>query len=128
MNNGQLKQRLRDESKRKDLDPYLQNFINDAGRRINNRFGTHLGDLFEDIDTNSVLANQHLLYFYDAMRSLSIFIKDFDESMAFDSLWEAEAKRMNIHNRDESWVTDAQTNTKILSEYERAAILAAEGS
>jgi len=121
MNNGELKQRLVNYSHRGDLTPNLQGFINDAGQRINNRFGLLLGDLFNDLDTNYVLGNHSILYFYAAMRELSIFIKDFDEGSRFNELFDREASEMNINNMQDSWTDNTITHPYVTSEIERSA-------
>lgn len=122
MNNGELKQRLRDLSHRDDLDDYLQGFINDASNRINNRSGYDLGDMFEDTDSNAIIANHHLLYEYAAMRELSIHNKDWEEAVRFDDLFDKEINRMDIHSASDVWETNATELTYIRNEAETAAL------
>lgn len=123
MNNGELKQRLRDLSHRTDLEGHLQTFINAASNRINNRSGYDLGDMFEDTDSNVIIANHHLLYEYAAMRELSIQIKDWEEGVRFDDLFDKEISRMDIHSNSDDWVTNNTELTYIRTPAETAALL-----
>jgi len=122
MNNGELKQRLRDLSHRDDLDDFLQGFVNDGAKRINNRAGLDLGDMFDDLDSNAIVANHHLLYEYAAMRELSIFNKDWEEGIKYDDLFDKEISRMNIHSTSDDWVTNVTELTHIRTEAETAAL------
>ena len=122
MNNGELKQRLRDLSHRDDLDDYLQGFVNDAANRINNRAGLELGDMFDDTDSNVIIADHHLLYEYAAMRELSIYNKDFEEAVKFDDLFDKEISRMDIHSTSDSWETNQTELYYIRTEEESAAL------
>lgn len=96
MNNGELKVKLEELSHRRDLGGQLQGFINDATKRINRRFGTDYDDMLGEGDSNTVLAHYHDLYVYEAMRQLSIHIRDWEEAQQFDALFVAEAQRQNI--------------------------------
>ena len=121
MNYGELKQKLRDNSHRNDLDPQWFRIVDAAKQRINTRFGFELGQLQIDSDTNTVLANQDNLYFFASMRETSIFIKDFEEAVRFDELFDKEASRMNIHYRGDDWITVSSGTPYIHSEAELAA-------
>jgi hypothetical protein len=123
MNYGELQQVLRDNTHRDDLDPQWFRIVDRAKQRINTRFGLQLGVLQIDTDTNTVLTNQDDLYFYASMREASIYIKDFEEAVRFDELFDKEASRMNIHYRGDDWVTDATELTYVRSEEESAVIL-----
>ena len=126
MNNGELKTKLTNYSHRGDLAPYLQDFINAATVRINTRFGKTYSPMSADTDSNPIIAKWgHTLYFYSAMRELSVYIKDFEEAVRFDELFDKEASRMNIHVRDDTWKTDSTVLTHVRSEEETAAILEA---
>lgn len=123
MNNGELKTKLRNYSHRGDLDSQLQGFINTATERLNQRFGFTLANMGIDTDSNPVIANHgETLYFYAAMRELSVYIKDFNEAVRFDELFDKEAGRMNIHYRGDDWVTDQTVLTYVRSEEESLAI------
>ena len=121
MNYGELKQKLRDNSHRNDLDLQWFRIVDAAKQRINVRFGFELGQLQIDSDTNTVLANQDNLYFFASMRETSIFIKDFEEAVRFDELFDKEASRMNIHYQGEDWVTGHYGTPYIHSEAELQA-------
>ena len=123
MNNGEMKTKLTRWSHRADLADDMQSFINGATERINQRFGTRFSAMGAPSDSNPVLADHgETLYFWACCRELSTFIHDFDEAQHYDGMFEAEARRMNIHVRTESWVTDANTLTHIRNEAETAII------
>lgn len=123
MNYGELKAKLVDYSHRDDLGAQMFRIVDTAKQRINTRFGLALGAMQIDTDTNTVLANQDDLYFYGAMRELSLYIKDMEEAVQFDQLFDKECARMNIHYRGDDWVTDATVLTHVRSEAETKVIL-----
>ena len=96
MNNGELKQRLRDLSHRADLEEHLQGFINQATWRINRRFHKDYVDLSGDSDSNPILAEDADLYIYAAMCELSHFIRDWEEHDRYHAKWTEEANRAQV--------------------------------
>lgn len=121
MNNGEIKQRIREMSHRTDIEDRLQEFINTAMRRINNRAGYELGDMFEDTDSNAISANFPELIIYGAMRELSVEYKNFEEAVSFDDLFDKEISRLDVHSNDDAWVTNQTELTYIRSEAETEA-------
>ena len=74
MNNGELKTRLRDISKRSDLESHYQSFINQTTELINRRLCLTLSDMSGNADSNPVLADWSNLYIYGSMAELSQLI------------------------------------------------------
>lgn len=91
MNYGELKAKIIDQSHRKDMAGRVAGFIDDARLRINFRLSKNLAPLMADSDTDEILQENDLLYFYPAMQSLYEFIYEFETAAYFQNKWEGQA-------------------------------------
>jgi hypothetical protein len=91
MNFGELKAKIIDQSHRKDMSSRVAGFIDDARERINFRLSKQLVAFVDDTDTNEVLTENYLLYFYPALQALYEFIYEFETASYFQNKWEGQA-------------------------------------
>lgn len=91
MNYQELQAKIIDQSHRKDMTNRVPGFIEDARSRINMRLGLELQPLAAPDDTNDVLTNDYLLYFYPALQALYEFIAEYETAAYFQNKWEGQA-------------------------------------
>lgn len=91
MNFGELKAKIIDQSHRKDMANRVAGFIDDARLRINFRLSKELVAFVDDTDTNEVLTENYLLYFYPALQQLYEFIYEFETASYYQNKWEGQA-------------------------------------
>lgn len=103
MNNGQLKQRLRDISARQDLENHLQGFINQTTDKLNHRFCRDYSDFSADTDSNAILSTNPNLYIWGAMVELSVFVRDWEDHAQFQQKYLDEVRNMNINSDPTEW-------------------------
>lgn len=84
MNYGELKAKIKDQSHRKDLDARIPSFVDDARNRLNYRLTLELVPLSADTDTDAILTDNPLLYFYAAMQALYEFIFEYETASYFN--------------------------------------------
>lgn len=78
MNFGELKSKMVATSHRKDLSGNVAGFVDDARVLINQRLGLSLVTFAADSDTDVVLTDAPMLYFYGAMAALYEYILEFE--------------------------------------------------
>lgn len=78
-------------SHRKDLTSKTAGFIEQARKRINQRLGLELAPLVDPTDTNEVLDENSLIYFYPAMKALYEFIVELETATYYEGLFQQEA-------------------------------------
>ena len=91
MNYGELKAKIIDQSHRKDMAGRVAGFVDDARIRINMRLGLSLAPLAADTDTDVILTENDLMYFYLALQSLYEFISEFETASYYQGKWEGQA-------------------------------------
>jgi hypothetical protein len=91
MTYAELQAKIKDQSHRKDMDARIPGFIDDARNRINSRLGLALAPLVNPDDTNDVLTNNDLLYFYPACQAMYEFIGEFETASYFQNKWQGQA-------------------------------------
>ena len=97
MNYIELQTKIIDQSHRKDMAQRVPGFINDDARtRLNMRLGLELVPLVADTDTNDILDDWPLLYFYPAMVALYNFIVEMETAAYFEALYVAEVDSYNV--------------------------------
>ena len=106
MNYAELQAKIIDQSHRKDMANRVPGFIDDARLRINNRLGLALEPLVNPDDTNDVLTDNDLLYFYPALQALYEFIGEFETASYFQNKWQGQA--------DGYYVTRAGTDPLVI--------------
>lgn len=87
MTYDQLTQRLILQSHRSDLSNNIPGFVEDARMKINQRLGLELVPMSASSDTNDVMLNNYLLYFYGALVSLYQYIVEMETADYFDQLF-----------------------------------------
>lgn len=103
MNYGELKAQIESWSHRTDLEEKIPEFIQNAGQRIGRRFGVMPFPMVLDTDTNSVLDVHSDLYLYASLREMMIFTENAPAAQAYETLYQAEVKQMNINYRGLDW-------------------------
>lgn len=78
-------------SHRKDMAVRAPGFIEQARKRINQRLGLTLAPFVNPTDTNEVLDENALIYFYPAMKALYEFIVELDTASYYEGLYQQEA-------------------------------------
>lgn len=107
MTYGQIKAMLLDAMHRKDMETRVGVFMDDARTMLNDRLGLELLPLSLDADTNDVLNSHHLLYFYAAMRSFYLFIKEHETAATYNGLWEQQV--------DNYWINRTGTEPLVIT-------------
>lgn len=102
MTYAELQAKIIDQSHRKDMANRVPGFIEDARTRLNMRLGLELVPFTTDTDTNDILDQWPLLYFYPAMVALYNFIIEMETAAYFEGLYRAEV--------DSYYVTRAGTD------------------
>ena len=104
MNLGELKDWLRRQSHRVDLEDSLADFINRGQERIRREVdGAPATELGVDTDSNAVSSINPTLILYSAMIELKTFIEDMDEATLWEQRFEKELKKMNVTYYGEEW-------------------------
>lgn len=96
MTYAELQAKIIDQSHRKDQAQRVPGYIDDARTRLNLRLGLALVPLVNDTDTNEILTDWPLLYFYPAMRELYNFIIEMETANYFEQLYLNEVDRYYI--------------------------------
>jgi hypothetical protein len=96
MNYLQLVDKIVAVSHRKDLRAQVPQFVEDAQQQINDRLGLALVPFNAGTDTDPVLTEQPLLYFYPAMKSLYENIIEFETATYYDNLFQRQADAFYI--------------------------------
>lgn len=91
MTYAELQQKMVLISHRKDMNVLVLGFISDAQQRVNQRLGLDLPPLVNDSDTDEILTNNYLLYFYPAMKALYEYIIELETASYYESLYQQEA-------------------------------------
>lgn len=112
MNYGQLKALIKDATHRKDMDARIPQFVDDARVMLNDRLGLALVPLSADSSTDTVLTGNHLLYFYAAMRSFYLFIKEHETAATYSQLWDQQIENY--------WINRAGTEPLVITPEEPA--------
>lgn len=107
MNYAELKAKIIDQSHRKDMANRVAGFIDDARLRINNRLGLALVPLTADTDTDEILTENDLLYFYPSMQALFEFVGEYETASYFQNKWDGQA--------DGYYVTRAGTDPLVIT-------------
>lgn len=92
----ELQKKIIDKAHRKDMATRAPEFIEDARVRLNYRLGLELVPLVADDDTNQILTDNWLLYFYPAMKGLYEFIEEFETASYYEQKYRDEADNYYI--------------------------------
>lgn len=88
MNYAELQAKIIAQSHRKDMATRVPGFIDDARTMLNYRLSLELAPFTADTDTNDILDENPLLYFYPAMKALYEFIFEFETANYFDGQYQ----------------------------------------
>lgn len=92
----ELQTKMIDMSHRKDMTARVPGFIEDARVRLNSRLGLELVPLVAPTDTNDILTENYLLYYYAAMQSLYEFIVEYETASYFDGQFNRQADNFYV--------------------------------
>lgn len=95
----ELQDRMIAQSHRKDMATRIPGFIDDARGMLNYRLSLELAPFVNDDDTNDILTDNWLLYYYAAMRMLYEFIYEFETAMYFDQQYQYEMSNYYINRK-----------------------------
>lgn len=123
MNYGEIKAQIDQWTHRSDLTAEVPQFIYNVSQRLGRRLGVMPSPLIADTDTNSILTTHPLLYLYGSLREVGIFTENVDMVQAYEMLYQAEVKELNINYRGLDW--DACPSPAVMTSKEQEAI--AEG-
>lgn len=93
---AELYAKMADKSHRKDMTARIPGFVDDARTILNMRLGLELVPPADPADTDEILTDWPLLYFYLAMVELYEFIEEYETGSYYDAKWEREADRYYI--------------------------------
>lgn len=96
MNYQELQAKMVDLSHRKDMGTRIPGFIEDARDRLQLRLGLTLTPFVEPTDTNEILEQNWLLYFYPAMKSLYEFIIEMETALYYERMYEGQVDQYFI--------------------------------
>lgn len=88
MNYKQLQDRMISLSHRKDMATLVPQFIDDARGILNYRLGLALVPFVNDDDTNEILTENWLLYFYPAMKALYEWIIELETASYYEQQYQ----------------------------------------
>lgn len=110
----QLYAKIADKVHRKDMTARLPTFVDAARQMLNGRLSLALVPPTAPTETNEILTDWPLLYFYAALAELYEFIEEYETASYFHGKWDREVDRY--------YVTRAGTEPlAILSEGEQEA-------
>lgn len=110
----ELYDQIADKVHRKDMTARMPSFVDAARQMLNGRLGLALVPPADPADTNEILTDWPLLYFYAATAELYEFIEEYETASYFHGKWEREVDRYYI-------TRDGTTPLVILSEGEQEA-------
>lgn len=96
MNYQELVDKIVKTSHRKDLAATIPLFVEDARTKINDRLGLELAPFLGGTETNEVLDNHPLLYFYPAMQALYEYIVEFEGASYYHNLFIEQADAFHV--------------------------------
>lgn len=87
---------MADKCHRKDMGARIPKFADSARQQINLRLGLLLVPPVDDTETNEILTDWPLLYFYAGMAELYEFIEEYETASYFIGKWDREVDRYYI--------------------------------
>lgn len=91
-----LYEKMADKSHRTDMAARIPKFVDDARTMLNLRLGLTLAPPADPDDTDEILSEWPLLYYYAAMGELYEFVEEYETGSYFAAKWEREIDRFYV--------------------------------
>lgn len=93
---SELYAKIADKCHRKDMTARIPGFVDDARVMLNMRLGLVLVPPADPADTDEILTDWPLLYYYAALAELYEFVEEYETGSYFGAKWEREVDRYYI--------------------------------